>query len=359
MTALATAAPIGRPKATYVPSLDGLRAVAVGTVMLAHAGVPGLLGGKTGVLLFFALSGFLITSILLREAEARGTISFRRFYARRFLRLLPAMLLVIAATVVFAAIVADQATMQRTPAALLYFINWTQVAGADAGLFSHYWSLAVEEQFYLVWPFLLVLLFRWMGRNGVVAGALLGAAISIGVKWLVEIGPGRHAGTDFAADALLLGCALAAASPTWSGRLGRASRVAFWPAVAAIGAALMLGNSGGAATAEEYAEYARIWWPISAVAATTVIAAFIYDTAPRWVRRILSLPPIVYLGRISYGMYLWHILVLAVVSSDLNPFVGLPARLVLTFGVTIALAALSFELVEKRFLLLKRRYESA
>jgi peptidoglycan/LPS O-acetylase OafA/YrhL len=365
MTRAATAREvIGRPTHGYFPALDGLRAVAVATVMLSHLGAPGFSGGKTGVLVFFTLSGFLITSILMRELGQTGAVSFRRFYIRRFLRLLPAMIVVIAATAVLALVwpsnPASGASLRSIPYALLYVVNWTQVAAVDPGWFGHFWSLAVEEQFYLLWPAALFLLWRWKGARAVAWTALAGAMTSVLVKQLADYAPGRHAGTDFAADALLLGAGLAAVLSRNDAWVRVAARILFWPAIVGVVAALTLGDSGSASSTFQYRLFGQVWWPVVSVSSAVIIAALVCASAPRWVGQILTWGPIAYLGRISYGMYLWHIALLAVISSDLNPLHDSPlARLVLLFASTIAIASASFELVERPFLRKKRTYERA
>lgn len=289
-------------------------------------------------------------------------VNFKRFYAGRFLRLLPAMLMVIAATTGLALLWpqhgSSQESLEALPYVLLYVNNWAQVAGVETGWFSHFWSLAVEEQFYVLWPVVLWLLYQWRGRAAVALAALAGSLGSIALKQFVDGSSGRQAGTDFAADALLLGCALAAGLPLWGPAIARAARIAFWPAVAALAASMVLGHSGGGGTSEQYELFGRMWWPLAAIASTIVIAALTSEAgAPRWVSRVLSWAPFAYLGRISYGIYLWHILLLAVINSPLNPFDGLIARTSLLFMSTVAIAALSFHFVEQPFLAMKQRFE--
>lgn len=354
---------VGRRSRGYFPALDGLRAVAVAVVMLSHVGIPGFSGGKTGVLLFFALSGFLISGILLKQLDRTGRVDFKRFYGGRFLRLLPAMVLVIAATMGLALLwpqrEQSQESLTAVPYVLLYVNNWAQVAGVETGWFSHFWSLAVEEQFYMLWPAILWLLHRWKGRSAVAIFALAGALGSIVLKQFVDGSNGRQAGTDFAADALLLGCALAAGLPIWGPVIARWAKIAFWPAVAVLTASMVLGNSGGGGTSEQYELFGRMWWPLAAIASTIVIAGpTSVAGAPRWVPSVLSWAPVAYIGRVSYGMYLWHILLLALINSPLNPLDGLLVRTALLFVSTVAIAALSFHFVEQPFLAMKQRFEA-
>jgi peptidoglycan/LPS O-acetylase OafA/YrhL len=162
---------VGRPLSGYIPELDGMRALAVSVVMLSHIGFPWAHGGKGGVLVFFVLSGYLITSVLVRELQKSRRLSLKSFYIRRALRLVPALLAVTVATTAYALVSRgsemSQATLQSVPAVLLYVINWQQVVfgSASAGYFNHFWTLAVEEQFYILWPVILLVIYRWRGRE--------------------------------------------------------------------------------------------------------------------------------------------------------------------------------------------------
>src|SRR5262245_41272123 len=168
--------PATRPgRLAYQPALDGLRGVAVLAVLLFHAGH--LRGGFLGVDLFFTLSGFLITTLLLAEHSARGRISLRNFWSRRARRLLPALYLVLGATVAYAALFARPDSLQQIRgdafAALAYVANWHLIATggsywsqyAAPSPLEHLWSLAVEEQFYIVWPLLVVGILAWSRRR--------------------------------------------------------------------------------------------------------------------------------------------------------------------------------------------------
>lgn len=354
---------LGRPSRGYIRSLDGLRAVAVLIVVLSHAGVAGFGGGKTGVLVFFVLSGYLITSILLRELDRSGTLSLRRFYVRRFLRLYPALIAVTIVTALVSAIAfarsgnaTAEASLLAIPSVLLYFNNWVPifVPGADMGFFSHFWSLAVEEQFYIVWPLILLIVYRWRRVRAVLILASVGAALSILFKVLVWDGGGaRQGGTDFASDGLLLGCALAAMLASWTIPLW-VGRALFWPALVGLALATALGFSGSGDPAA-YELFGRLYWPVAAVSAAFIVLGLATNSAPRYVRRVLESPVLVYLGRISYGIYLWHILVLTAARS----FTDSPLLLAsITLVGAIAVASGSFYFVERPFLRKKIRFES-
>uniref|UniRef100_UPI002A811A88 acyltransferase family protein n=1 Tax=Streptomyces sp. CRN 30 TaxID=3075613 RepID=UPI002A811A88 len=164
--------------AAFRPDIEGLRALAIGLVLLYHAGVTRLAGGYVGVDVFFVISGFLITGLLVRELRRSGRVSLTGFYARRMRRLLPSALAVLAAVVTAAWLLVPPADQRGVfldvVAAALYVVNWRQAAeavdysalGTAASPVQHFWSLAVEEQFYVVWPLLLVAVAWWCRRRG-------------------------------------------------------------------------------------------------------------------------------------------------------------------------------------------------
>jgi len=162
-------------RAGYLPGLDGIRAIAVGSVVAYHLHAPYFDGGLLGVSVFFTLSGYLITSLLVRGFEQRGRVDLRSFWVRRARRLLPALLLLLPVVAVTTAIARPEklaATLRQVGCALLYVANWTTIARGDdyfqrfsgPGPLDHLWSLAIEEQFYIVWP-LLVFALLWIGTK--------------------------------------------------------------------------------------------------------------------------------------------------------------------------------------------------
>jgi peptidoglycan/LPS O-acetylase OafA/YrhL len=340
----------------YRPHLDGLRAFAVYLVVLFHAGVDRFDGGFIGVDVFFVLSGYIVTQVLLRDVETSGTIGLRRFYSRRFRRLLPAAFVTLLVTAaVFSAIaspaeVADAVDAVR--AAFLYVANWffigqaTDYWGADieASPVLHFWSLAIEEQFYLCWPLLLLAAVRVTRRFGarqwdvvrvavgVGAVASLVAALRISSTDLAR----AYYGTDTRAYQLLAGALLALSFSALLRRqaLRRAVGVAGIPALLAL---VVL-----ATPAVDVEPIER--GIVTVVLAGTLIASI--DAAPRSLAaRALSVAPVVYLGRISYGTYLWHWLVVIVVvrTFDVTPV----ATAGITFLVATGLASLSYQLLER------------
>ena len=193
----------------YRPDLDGLRAVAVGLVIVSHAHWPWLNnGGDVGVTAFFVLSGYLITTILVSQQERTGRIDFISFYRRRIARLAPALLGLLAFTVVVGVAIGLTSQWQLGLISCLgYISNWIQVAGINIDPLGHTWSLAIEEQFYLVWPLALILL-----RGRMVAVAVVGIVAASALR-IVATGDFEYFSTITRADAILLGCVVAVARP--------------------------------------------------------------------------------------------------------------------------------------------------
>ena len=193
------------------PDLDGLRAVAVGLVILTHAKWPWVNnGGDAGVTAFFVLSGFLITTILVSQQERTGRIDIVAFYRRRIIRLAPALLGLLGFTLVLGVAIGWATQWQVGIAScLVYVSNWVQVANVNIDPLGHTWSLAIEEQFYLVWPAVLIL-----ARGRVLQIAIAGI-VAASVLRLVADGPLEYFSTITRADAILVGCVVALLRPRW------------------------------------------------------------------------------------------------------------------------------------------------
>jgi peptidoglycan/LPS O-acetylase OafA/YrhL len=350
-----------------------VRAVAVIAVMLFHATlVPNapfhVDGGFFGVDVFFVLSGFLITTLLVEEFQRTSSIRFRSFYARRALRLLPAIAVVLVAVLVYAQVNMPSGEAHYVHVGALwtavYGINWYFVVQHSPfltlTLLGHAWSLSIEEQFYLVWPLVLLGLLRLrLTARTLVLVALSGAALSAIV--MVAVAPRGLAGefhalygTDARAQGILLGAALGLAAvngmlPTQLGAR-TALTVAGWGAAALLVLAFagIVGSRSGSWL--ENGGYALI-----AVAAAAVLAHLV--VAPSGVMaRTLALRPVRGIGRISYGLYLWHLPVFLVLDHRRTGLTFWPL-VVVQFGVTFTAAIASFVLVERPALRLKRRFE--
>lgn len=344
----------------YRPSLDGLRAIAILLVMAHNARIPYTAGGFVGVDLFFTLSGYLITSILLAEHDRTSTIRISRFYARRALRLLPALLVMIAAMCLYAygAQTPDNARTTYFGAGytVFYVANWVAAfQGEVLGVFGHAWSLSVEEQFYLLWPLLLLFLLRKFGEARLLPFCV--AAMASSALWRFALSAAgapplrTYCGTDTRSDALLAGCALAIFLRTLpeSRRLTLARYTGY--AAIPVGAAWLAIAATANANAPSTFQY---WILIASLLGTVLIGAAELSSA--WLTAILSFGPLVWIGKISYGLYLWHNPAIAIDARKLawfhlGPEYLIPVRL----AATLLAATLSYYIIERQFLVRKQR----
>ena len=284
----------------YVPGLDGIRGMAILLVLAYH--FVGLSGGFYGVDLFFVLSGFLITSLLLEERTKTGRVSIGAFYARRARRLLPALLAVLGVACCMAVVPPvgsapgfSRLSLEGVAVCLLYSANVFRMLGHLLPInLTPMWSLAEEEQFYFVWPALFIVLSRRLSA-GRLAAVLLAATIAV-TAWragvtLTDGATGRiYFGPDMRCSGLLLGSALAAALAAGL----RMPKIPFssWIALAAIMTLAVLAHGSSAFA------YAA-GFPLAELAGLVLILAAIDGS------RMLALPPLVWIGTISYGVYVW------------------------------------------------------
>ena len=347
----------------YLPGLDGLRALAIIGVLLYHADVTWMSGGYLGVDVFFVLSGFLITTLILEEFDRSGRIDFRRFYLGRARRLLPALLLVLAVVSVAAAFFyRDIASQVRADvvASMLYVNNWWYIFNDQSyfefigrpPLLKHLWSLAVEEQFYLVWPAVAFFVVRRGGRPGLRATAIALALLSTAwMVWLSVRGgfpeladPSRaYFGTDSHAMGLLVGAALATA---WRpGRLRTDITRGAAAIITVVGVAALLTVLWFFVFVGEFTPWLyRGGFLALAVIVAILLAMATHPGAPlgRW----MGTQPWRYVGQRSYGVYLWHWPIFMVTRPLLDiPLDGAPL-LALRLGLTFAVAELSFRFLE-------------
>lgn len=351
----------------YTRELDGLRGVAIIMVMLSHIGIPTIGGGFFGVDIFFVLSGFLITRLLLQEFDTRNmTIALGNFYMRRVLRLGPALLLLLAAYCVIGWLAGKpQEYSWRALIALFYLTNWVQAFQVyPMDKLSHTWSLSVEEQFYIVWPLLLIVLARRIQCRERLA-ALISAAIVLDVAFRVAmVHQGLpwwriHYGLDARADPLLVGCLLGVtfSSPRLRSYYERHTRMISWGAV--LGCAFLTTQLVMLEPLETRINQYHLWgMPLTALAtAFLLLHIFVHEGGP--LRALLGSRPLVEAGRISYGLYLWHYLVFNAIgvmlqSQPVSPVVVLFLIIPAAFALTWLVAWASFRYVEAPTLRLKR-----
>jgi peptidoglycan/LPS O-acetylase OafA/YrhL len=338
-----------------VAGLNGLRGIAVVMVFLFHAGVPGFSGSFIGVDIFFVLSGFLISVLLLQEYQSNQRINFKKFYLRRAVRLLPALLFMLAVyLLLFMLASPDAATRIRhlhdAFLVLFYASNWTRAfeLGRPYTL-GHCWSLSIEEQFYTLWPLILLLLLR-CGARIRIGGVLLLVCISWSWRlWLLNHGASwdrLYNGFGCRADMLLIGCLLAC---LWNaGMLNRWGRSAFLaPSLAAV-SYIFLGVMGYRADWQSAVLYS---WQYTLIALATAVVILDVLMRPHALgSRILSRSALVSLGVLSYAIYLWHYPVLH--YCTLKGVHG-TAGIILTAAVTLGFAVFSRHVVEKPALRLR------
>lgn len=345
----------------YYPSLDGLRTVAVGIVLAAHGGVTYFRSGGVGVDIFFVLSGFLITNILISEWAAHASISLRNFYVRRFLRLAPALFLTCA---FFAAAIYSldgRVPVMPIVTALTYTANWARALfDSNLSWLTHCWSLAIEEQFYLIWPWLIIALERRVRDPFTKALLLLCGALVIAIyrAGLVGIYTDERInyGLDTRMDTLMFGAVLAYLTRGFAATGGLSESASRWLGrVLAPGALIVLFAIPQIVT--WYSPWmGRFGYVIAATASTLVIADLVLSRHSLLVAP-LATRPMVFIGKISYGLYLLHLPVYFIVER-LMPTAPLIARLSLKLAVSLVLATLSFYFFEKYFLRLKSRFET-
>jgi len=342
-------------------SLDGVRGLAIVFVLLSHIPSFPLGGGFIGVDLFFVLSGFLITTLLLEEQRETGDIRLSAFYARRALRLLPALIAMLLVAIGLSARVdsAEEAAATRTGAlmTLLYSANWFMAFKAyPSWELQPTWSLSVEEQFYLLWPLLLLVLLRLKAsRRSLAAVAAAGLLLSAGWRALVWTWTQSYTrvyyGADTHADGLLAG-ALAGILVS-SGALPSTpalTRVLNWSGHLTLGVLFLFLRFGWAA--DDYVLRGGLL--VLNLGMTSMVVCLLRSPGPV-LTGLFEFPPLVWLGRISYGLYLWHM-----VTFSMRGWVPLPSWAVpwpMRLAFTVGVAALSFYALEQPLLRLKRRFE--
>ena len=375
------ASPVGE-SLRYLPALDGIRALAVLSVLCFHAGVSWLPAGFLGVDTFFVLSGFLITTLLLNELRDDARIALGAFWARRARRLLPALLVVVSfcALIVWFGSAKGTYPSFRSDAfsSIFYVANWHFIIdgtnyflqSSAPSLLTHTWSLSIEEQFYVLWPLVMLGLYKLGVRSrGVLIFGAVGAALSAG--WMALLASRGAAitrlyyGTDTHAQCLLVGAALAAGLSLLAQRRQRSglrtSRAdrhrggdPRWAATTEAGRRRLslLGIIALVVTA-------LLWWRVSfqgwflyhggflvAALATAGLIASVAIAQRGPVATLLSTAPLVFIGRISYGLYLWHFPLFQYLSPSRTGLSG-ASLLGLRFAAAFAAATASFFLIER------------
>lgn len=341
----------------YLPQLDGLRAVSILLVLVAHGGLGDVVPGGLGVTVFFFISGFLITSLLLDERESTGGINLKNFYLRRFWRLTPAVVAHLAASVLALLWWNGEVKWIEPVSVLLYFSNYYKMFVHYVGLlgqhspFDIYWSLAVEEHFYFLFTPLLYFT-RTRRTVGLLLGAMMMLPLLVRLFAVHTLGAEpafdyTYRASDARLDSMAYGCALAV--------LGR-ERVASYANRAMFGVGLALIVWSLLYRSEYFRNTFR--YTVQGVALFFIVAPLVYGKGFERINGWLSTRPMVYIGRISYSMYLWHWLVIVLMF----PFLGLvnldPLWQLVYYALSFITSMASYHWVEQPFLAMRRRFGS-
>ncbi len=336
----------------YLPALDGARGLMTLGVMTAHTRMALFGGAMIYMDVFFAMSGYLITSLLLVERERHGSISLRKFYVRRLRRLYPALGAMLFSLLVFSLMFSSELQLRLTEIAVSFFYlmdYWRAFGETGVYYTGHTWSLAVEEQFYLLWPLAFIFLARRCGISWTSVVLIFGAAIGFALwrMWLTYSGASiarLYNSFDTRADALLAGCGLALLLKLVDLSDHPKISVILANSLAPLAAFLLLVGFTMDWTL-------RWYYYVSPLFGT--IPGLIWIAAVRQPRRtfmhsVYEHPAAVFCGRICYGLYVWHLPVFALVADHLEP--RYIATVLVGWPVTFMLAIASYYLIERHFM---------
>lgn len=341
----------------YIPGLDGLRAIAVLIVMVAHLGFEHIVPGGFGVTVFFFISGFLITRLLLAESEKNG-IGLRDFYARRFVRLYPALLFMLLGTVaIYGLLGIGGATATELTAGIFYFTNFYQVfirTTTDSLPFmpwTHLWSLAVEEHFYLIFPAFMLLCCKNWKRAAMILIAVLIAVpfwrIFIMFGTTLPYADYNYMMTDTRIDSVAWGCLLSVLLHI------KGNLKAFRPLLGVVPTLLAgVGIIASFLIRDETFRY-TLRFTLQGAALFVLVLNFYYLKVLSFAINIAEWKWLAWIGKLSYALYLWHVPIHDVMHRFMDRS---PLSLFATIIVSFTLAAFSFYIVEKPFIALRKRF---
>ena len=352
--------PGNKGKRRYMLGIDGLRAIAVIGVILYHLNIPWVQGGFSGVTVFFVLSGYLITDILIEEWNETNKINYVRFMIRRFRRLAPALMTMIFIITIWVTFTDhpsfDKLRSDLLPS-LLYFTNWWYIfhevsyfdSFGPASPFTHIWSLAIEEQFYLIWPLMVMIGFSFIKRKSIrVLAILMGVIISAWLMALLYI-PGQdpsrvYYGTDTRAFSLLLGVALAVVWPSQKLSKTLPKHASVVLEIVGISGLLLVVMMFSVTSQFDHFHYQGGMLLLS-ILTTLVVAALAHPASKlaKW----LSVKPLKWIGVRSYGIYLWHYPIIILTTPIVNTEGIVLWRVSLQIAATLIVSALSYRFVEE------------
>lgn len=346
----------------YIPSLDGLRSVSILLVLLAHYVSARLFPGGLGVYVFFVISGFLISRLIFAEWKRTGALDFKGFYIRRALRLYPVVILFTIVVIAFYIATARPVDWVQPASALLYFANYlyaarTVVAPVTGEMpFGIFWSLSIEEHFYLLFPLAFVLL---KGRPGALVWAMIAVCVGcLALRLIMAVARPDLLSTlyfylrsEFRLDSIAFGVMLSALCETQRGRV----LLQRFTGLAAAGLAVVVLVGTLAIRDPFFRETLR--YSLQGAAIMVLVASVLFSPRLAIAQRVLNTTPMVFIGRLSYSLYVWHTLV----PIMLMPTFGLKLNPVTSAILTVTalvLALISYHLVEKPALRLRHRFGS-
>jgi peptidoglycan/LPS O-acetylase OafA/YrhL len=346
----------------YMPGLDGLRALAVVAVIAYHSEIESVPGGFLGVEIFFVISGYLITALLLEEFNLNSAINLRQFWGRRARRLLPALFLYIGGSVAFAYSMAEDVvpTKGEVLSTFGYVYNWfgifQEISYTDVferkNFFHHLWSLAVEEQFYLLWPILLLCLQRYISRKVTISLLVLGIMSSAFLMWTLyqpfEDPLRVYYGTDTRASGLLIGALLAYIWRPWNAEKSelfpKGKDVLLPVGLGALGI-LIWANMHYTLLMPDADQLFRGGFLITSIVTAVVIACVVTPNSN--LNSILGLAPFVWVGKRSYGLYLWHWPVFQLTRERVDVDISGWELFAVRMFVTLVLVEISYQCIER------------
>ncbi|OOE14993.1 acyltransferase family protein [Fictibacillus arsenicus] len=346
-------------KNRYIPGLDGLRAIAVLAVIAYHLNFDWAAGGLLGVTVFFVLSGYLITDLLITEFVTTDRINFRNFWIRRARRLLPAMFTMLLVVITWVTIF-EQSMLDRleedTVAAILYVSNWWYIfqelsyfeSFGPPSLLTHFWSLAVEEQFYILWPLVILLVLKMKAKEGSLFSLMLLGAIASAAAMTLLYEPGTdpsrvYYGTDTRIFSLLLGASLAVIWPSRKLSTNLPSEIRWkldFVGLFALGFIFYMFYS-----TDQYQDFLYQGGMVAMSVASLLVVAVIVHPSSK-LNTILSFKPLRWIGVRSYGIYLWHFPVIVLTSPQWGADAPSLIRTLLQMCLILSFASLSWTFIE-------------